>query len=174
MGQTIFSTIDGFSRLLGYVAQLVVLILIGAMLYEVAARYVFGAPTLWAFDIAYMSTGTLFVLGASQALRENAHVRIDVLSMRFPARLRGIIDGVAFLLLLCPVFGMLAWIAAQRSLRAYLHHEVETVSPWAPVMWPFYSLLTIGLGALALQLAVQGIRAFIIAGRGDHSDPVET
>ena len=173
MGQTMISAIDGFSRLLGRIAELVVLILIGAMLYEVVARYVFGAPTLWAFDIAYMSTGTLFVLGAAQALREDAHVRIDVLSARFPPRLRGMIDGIAFLLLLSPIFAMLAWIAAQRSLRAYIHHEVETVSPWAPVMWPFYTLLTVGLTALALQLALQGVRAFIAAGRGLTSDPAE-
>lgn len=168
-----FNAIDGFSRLLSRVAQVVVLILIGAMLYEVVARYVFGAPTLWAFDIAYMSTGTLFVLGAAQTLREDAHVRIDVLSTRFAPRVRGLIDGVAFLLLLCPVFGMLAWIAAQRSLRAYLNHEVETVSPWAPFMWPFYLLLCLGLTALALQLAAQGIRGFIAVRNGDTIEPTE-
>lgn len=158
--RSILSVIDRFSGLLGRLSQLMVLILISAMLYEVVARYVFGAPTLWAFDIAYMSTGILFVLGAAQTLREDAHVRIDVLSSRFSPRVRGLIDGVAFLLILCPVFAMLAKIAAERTIRAYANGEVETVSPWAPLMWPFYSMLTIGLAALALQLVAQGIRAF--------------
>lgn len=58
---------DGISKVLGYAAQGMVLILIASMLYEVVARYGFGAPTEWAFDIAYMSTGVLFVLGAAQA-----------------------------------------------------------------------------------------------------------
>ena len=84
----LLSLIDRFSALLGRVSEVVVVLLIASMLYEVAARYVFGAPTLWAFDIAYMSTGALFVLGAAQALRQDAHVRIDVLSARFPARRR--------------------------------------------------------------------------------------
>lgn len=150
---------DGISAAFGLVSRLMVLILIASMLYEVVARYALGAPTLWAFDVAYMSTGVLFVLGAAQALREDAHVRIDFLSARLPARLRGWIDGVAFLLVLCPIFAKLAMVAGGRAWRAYLTQEVETVSPWAPLMWPFYSALTIGLGALALQLAAEGIRA---------------
>ena len=167
MTRTVLSAIDRISAVLGRVAEVVVLILITSMLYEVVARYVFGAPTIWAFDIAYMSTGVLFVLGAAQTLREDGHVRIDVLSSRFPARLRGWIDGIAFLVILCPIFGKLAWIAWQRSWRAWATHEVEHVSPWAPLMWPFYSLLTIGLAALALQLAAQGIRALIAPAQDD-------
>lgn len=150
-----------------------VLILIASMLYEVVARYGLGAPTLWAFDVAYMSTGVLFVLGAAQALREDAHVRIDFLSSRLPVRLRGTIDGALFLFVLCPVFGKLAWIAGHRAWRAYATGEVEAVSPWAPLMWPFYAALAIGLGALALQLAAEGTRA-LFARRRDETFKLET
>ena len=165
--KTLLSVIDRISTILGRVAEVVVVLLIASMLYEVVARYVFGAPTLWAFDIAYMSTGALFVLGAAQALRQDAHVRIDVLSSRFPPRVRGGIDGIAFLFVLCPIFGMLAKIAGQKAWRAFMTGEVETVSPWAPLMWPFYSVLAIGLGALALQLAAEGLRNLIDPRRDD-------
>ncbi|TKW63543.1 MAG: TRAP transporter small permease subunit [Paracoccus denitrificans] len=163
----LLSLIDGFSALLGRISELVVILLIASMLYEVVARYVFGAPTLWAFDIAYMSTGALFVLGAAHTLRQDAHVRIDVLSSRFSPRVRGAIDGIAYLFVLCPIFAMLAKIAAERTWRAFENGEVETVSPWAPLMWPFYSVLTIGLAALALQLAAEGLRNLIDPRRDD-------
>lgn len=164
---------DGISAGLGYLAQAMVLILIASMLYEVVARYGFGAPTIWAFDIAYMSTGVLFVLGAAQALREDAHVRIDFLSSRMPRRLRGAIDGIAFLFVLCPIFAKLALIGGERALRAFHSGEVEHVSPWAPLMWPFYTALTIGLAALALQLAAEGIRA-LVNPRVDDTFKIET
>jgi TRAP-type mannitol/chloroaromatic compound transport system permease small subunit len=164
---------DNLSLLLGYVAQGIVLILIASMLYEVVARYVFGAPTEWAFDIAYMSTGVLFVLGAAQALKEDAHVRIDFLASRFPTRLRAGIDGVIYLFVLCPIFGKLAAIAGQRSWHAYLTAEVEHVSPWAPLMWPFYGALTLGLAAISLQIAAEGIRA-LLTPRTDNSYKIET
>ena len=173
MKRILLAVADGVSAAFGLVSRLMVLILIASMLYEVVARYVMGAPTLWAFDVAYMSTGVLFVLGAAQALREDAHVRIDFLSSRLPVRLRGWIDGVAFLLVLCPIFTQLTVVAAGRAWRAFLTHEVETVSPWAPLMWPFYTALTIGLGALALQLAAEGIRAFT-APRQDDTFKLES
>jgi|SRR5690606_25467360 len=155
----LFQTVDAVSRALARVAELVTLVLVASMIYEVAARYLFGAPTIWAFDISYMCTGTLFILGAAYTLREDAHVRIDALSQRMPPRLRGCIDGVVFLALLLPAFATISWFAISRAWRAYLTHEVETVSPWAPLMWPFYALLALGLAALTLQIAVQGMRA---------------
>lgn len=84
MKRVFLAAADTISAGLGFVAKAMVLILIASMLYEVVARYALGAPTLWAFDIAYMATGVLFVLGAAQALREDAHVRIDFLSSRLP------------------------------------------------------------------------------------------
>ena len=62
---------------------------------------------------------------------------------------------------------MLAKIAGQKAWRAFMTGEVETVSPWAPLMWPFYSVLAIGLGALALQLAAEGLRNLIDPRRDD-------
>ncbi|SES08503.1 TRAP-type mannitol/chloroaromatic compound transport system, small permease component [Tranquillimonas rosea] len=157
---SLFQWVDRVSRILSRVAELVTLILVASMIYEVAARYIFNAPTLWAFDISYMCTGVLFVLGAAYALKEDAHVRIDFLANKIPARPRRLIEGVVFFCLLTPIFGALSWFAVGRALRAWRTSEVEMVSPWAPLMWPFFSLLALGLVALTLQIAVQGLRAF--------------
>lgn len=153
---SLFRAIDRFSILLSRVADGVTLILVAAMIYEVAARYLFGAPTIWAFDISYMCTGTLFILGAANALREDAHVRIDFLAQKMPAAVRRVSPRIA--------------TAGQRSAsaapgrprprrRAWTTAEVEMVSPWAPLMWPFFALLALGLCALTLQIAVHGLRA---------------
>ena len=36
--------------------------------------------------------------------------------------------------------------------------EVERVSPWSPVIWPYYSALAVGLAALLLQVVAEMIR----------------
>lgn len=171
---SLFRMIDRFSIKLSRVADAVTLILVAAMIYEVAARYLFGAPTIWAFDISYMCTGTLFILGAANALREDAHVRIDFLAAKMPARLRHMIEGLAFSLLLTPIFTMLSWFAVTRAWRAYTTAEVEMVSPWAPLMWPFYALLALGLVALTLQIAIQGLRALMGHAASDTDFDLET
>jgi TRAP-type mannitol/chloroaromatic compound transport system permease small subunit len=151
---------NGVSWCASQLASVAAAVLTLSMVYEVFARYVFDAPTVWAFDISYMANGAVFLLGVAYVLREDAHIRIDVLRSRLPARVNGVIQGVAYLLLLAPFFGVLSWIALSHTWRAWMRHEVETVSPWAPLMWPFYLLIAIGLVALTLQLISEGLRAF--------------
>jgi len=163
----LFNIVDAFSRLLSWIAQIVTVVLVISMIYEVVARYVFGAPTIWAFDISYMCTGTLFVLGAAYALKQDAHVRIDFLAQKMPIAIRRMLEGFVFVFLLTPIFAALSKFAIERAWRAWATGEVENVSPWAPLMWPFFAILAIGLVALTLQQMVHGLRVF----RGDEDQP---
>lgn len=163
----LFNLVDAFSRMLSRIAQFVTVVLVISMIYEVVARYVFGAPTIWAFDISYMCTGTLFVLGAAYALKQDAHVRIDFLAQKMPVGLRRLIEGLVFILLVAPIFAALSKFAIERAWRAWETSEVESVSPWAPLMWPFFAILAIGLVALTLQQIVHGLRVL----RGDEDQP---
>ena len=43
--------------------------LVLATCWEVFARYMFGAPTIWAYEIGYMLTGSHFLLGMAFTLR---------------------------------------------------------------------------------------------------------
>lgn len=171
---SLFRIVDRISILLSRVADGVTLILVASMIYEVAARYLFGAPTIWAFDISYMCTGTLFILGAANALREDAHVRIDFLAQKMPAALRRGVEAIVFAGLLTPIFVLLSHFAVKRAWRAYTTEEVEMVSPWAPLMWPFFTLLALGLCALTLQIVVHGLRAALGHAASDTDFEIKT
>lgn len=45
--------------------------------YEVVARYLFRAPTPWAFDLSYMLYGTIFMMAGAYTLSRDGHVRGD-------------------------------------------------------------------------------------------------
>ena len=152
------NSIEWFSDILGILGRLAIITLIGAMLYEVTARYVFGAPTLWAFDISYMLNGSIFLLGAAYSLREDAHVRIDFLFQRFPKRVQRMVNGSFYLLIMAPVSFAFAWVAGTKALKAFMTGEVESVSPWAPLVWPFYLVIAVGLFAFALQFVVEALK----------------
>lgn len=146
------------SAILGVIGRLTIFCLIAAMLYEVVARYAFGAPTLWAFDISYMLNGSIFLLGAAYSLREDAHVRIDFLSQKFPLRVQQLLNGLIYLLVMAPIFGAFTWVAGSKAYKAFASGEVEAVSPWAPLVWPFYAVIAIGLLAFALQFVLEAIK----------------
>lgn len=143
---------------LAALGKLALFLLICAMVFEVIARYGFGAPTLWAFDISYMMNGSIFLLGAAYALKVDAHVRIDFLSQKMPLRFQQLLNGVLYIFIMAPVFGIFSFYASKKAIHAVLSGEVESVSPWVPYMWPFYSVIAIGLIAFTLQFIAEGLK----------------
>jgi len=51
-------------------------VIVALMTYEVVARYVFNAPTIWAHEIAGFFAAAAFIFGGAYCMVENAHMRI--------------------------------------------------------------------------------------------------
>ena len=91
-------TIERFIRALGYVAAVLLLLMIGSMIYEVVSRYAFNAPNLWAFDIPWMLGGGCFLLSAGITLQSEGHVRIDFLATMMPIRMQHLANLLFYLI----------------------------------------------------------------------------
>jgi len=154
-------------RLVGYTGLILFPALIFVSVYEVVARYVFNAPTLWAFDLTFMIHGALFILIGGYGLQKNAHVRIDVLSTRLPKPVQHAANILTYVFLVIPAVWIVTDAAIRRSISAYQTGEVELVSAWSPIIWPFFVALALGMAALCLQSIVETIRHLtgIIKGR---------
>lgn len=144
--------IEAISEACGAAAAVAALGLVTVTMIEVVARYAFRAPTVWAFDVAYMLNGAAFVLACALALKQNQHVSVDILSQAFGPRLRRGIEVVVFALLVLPALGFICWSAWGDFWKAWTTGEIEQVSPWRPQIWPFRLMLCIGLTALWLQV----------------------
>lgn len=145
-------------RAVAYASMMLFLALTLVTLYEVISRYGFNAPTFWAFDMIYMLHGALFMLGAAYTLQKNAHVRIDVLSARFPERIQHAVNALAYIGLFLPALWLMGEAAILRSYTAYVTDERELVSAWAPKVWPFYATLSFALVCLGLQSLIETVR----------------
>jgi len=132
--------------------------LIFACVFEVVSRYLFHAPTLWAFDMTFMLHGSLFTLCAAFGLQKNVHVRIDVLSALLPKPVQHAANLFAYVFLFIPAMCLIAHAAILRAINAYQTNEVELASAWGPIIWPFFTALAIGVVAMVLQSCVEVIR----------------
>src|SRR5918997_6034844 len=65
-----------------------------SLVYEVVARYLFNAPTTWAYDMTYMLYGAFFMLGAAYTLLKQGHIRTDSFYGQWSPRRQGIVDAV--------------------------------------------------------------------------------
>ena len=160
----LFRVIDALSEWTGRLAIVMLIVLVMAMVGEVFMRYVLNRPSLWAFDLSYMLNGGLFYVGAGYAMKHHAHVRIDFLSSRLPEVWQARIVGVALAFMFTPLLAIMSWVSTRKAITAFATGAVEEVSPWAPLVWPFYTAIAIGLTVFTLQSLVEGLR-FLSSGR---------
>jgi TRAP-type C4-dicarboxylate transport system permease small subunit len=80
--------IDRLSKAGGIAAAGILGAMTMAVLYDVAMRDLFNAPTLWTVEYTSYGMAWLGLLGASDVLRREEHVGIRVLTDRLPAGMR--------------------------------------------------------------------------------------
>src|SRR5689334_1612754 len=96
----LLSLIERLSGFTGKLTAWLVAPLIVATVYDVAARYVFSAPTIWAYEVGYMMMGAHALLGMAFTLREGGHIRIDAFTQRISQTTKAVIDLVGYVVFL--------------------------------------------------------------------------
>ena len=71
-------------------------IVVPVMLYEVIARYVFNAPTVWGMELPVLLFGPYFLLGGPYLLHLKGHVALDVARQRLSPAWQRRLDLVNF------------------------------------------------------------------------------
>ncbi|MEO1962019.1 MAG: TRAP transporter small permease subunit, partial [Paracoccus sp. (in: a-proteobacteria)] len=103
--------IDSINEAVGRVVSVVAVLFAGIIIYDVVMRYVFGQPTLWAFDLTKHLYGFYFILLGGYALRHQAHVRVDLVYSAVGHRAKRAIDMAGSLLFMMPM-AILIWLYA--------------------------------------------------------------
>ncbi|HYG55372.1 MAG TPA: TRAP transporter small permease subunit [Burkholderiales bacterium] len=149
--------IDRFTERSAIVFAWLLAPLLLAVTWEVVARYLFGAPTRWAYEAIYMAYAALFMLGAAYGLRAGAHVRTDFLWQKWRPRTRAAIDIVAYAALFFP--GMLAFLVAgaEATWDSWRMGERSADTSWMPPLWPLKALVPLS----SLLLILQGLSEFL-------------
>lgn len=157
--------IDAICARTGHLASLLVLPMIAIVVYEVTARYAFGAPTLWAGELTQILFGALFFLCGAEALRARAHVQVDLLHQVVPPRVRAALNGVAHVLVLAYLL-VLGFIVHARVIEAVARLE-RTRTPWDPPIWPSWAIVALSIALMALQALAIAWRELRAAARGE-------
>ena len=168
--------IDKFTDVTGtWVAWLnVPLVLVVA--YEVFARYLFHAPTIWSFDVTYMLYGTIFMLGAAFALNKGAHIRTDFFFEKWSTRTKGMIDSIAYIAFFFPSLIVFFFISWNEGWYAFTINETSEQTPWRPLLWPFKMVVPLAILLLLIQGVSEVIKSVWAARTGielEHKEKVE-
>ena len=165
MANTIIK-IDKFSKIVGSIVCWILIPLIFAMTYEVLARKLFLAPTIWAYDISRFLYGALFMLGAGYALSKGVHIRADFLYRNFKTKTQGIIDFWLYILFYFPgmlVFCYMTIGFVEESIR---RGDKGMDTAWMPFLWPIKTCLLVGIIFLLIQGVSELLKSYWAATRG--------
>ena len=168
--------IDRFTDVIGLAVAWLNVPLVLAVSYEVIARYVFNAPTTWAYDMTYMLYGTIFMLGAAYALHKGAHIRTDFFFESWSTRTKGTIDSIAYLALFFPSLLLFFFVGVEEAWYAYQISETSEQTPWRPLLWPIKSVIPLACLLLMIQGVSEVIKSLHAALTGielEHKEKVE-
>lgn len=129
------------------------IILVGAQLLVVLLRYAFGLSFTWLNEIVIYAFAAMFMLGSASALRDDAHVRVDILRPRFGPRGRNWIELAGVYLFLFPICIRLLAMTEQGLARSWSLFEGSRESDGLPLLFLFKTLLP----AFAVLMLVQGL-----------------
>jgi len=169
MSSTI-TNIDKWSKRIGNVVCWITMPLMIAMVYEVLARKLFLAPTMWAYDMSRFLYGALFMLGAGYALSRGVHIRADFLYRNFKVRTQGLIDFWLYLLFYFPGLLFFFYMTTGFVLESIKRGERGMDTAWMPYMWPIKACLWFGILFLLIQGISEVLKSYYAAKKGRWPD----
>ena len=162
--ESVLRTIDGVGKWSGYIIAPLSLLMMLAIMFEVIARYVFNAPTIWAHEITTFLFGAQFMLGGAFVFWQGSFINVDLIHQRLPLRARAVVDMIMFglPLLICL---LMIWKGGASFWQSYLIRE-HTQSYFSPPIYPLRATIPIAALLLLLQVSAKFTRDSYVAFTG--------
>lgn len=140
-------------------------VLAAIVAFEVFARYILDAPTIWAYDVSLFLFGYISALGGAYAQQKGAHINVDILYATVPEKVqRGFslitaVLAIGFLVLMAKTCG-------EHFLES-VRLNYRTQSEWAPAVHHFWLMITVAAGIFIAEYSAQciGHVFYLITGR---------
>ena len=113
--------------------------------------------------------GAAFLLAAAYTLKQNEHIRVDIVYGMFSRRVQHWIDLLGHVFFLMPFVLLMIYYFTPYFLLSYRSGEVSTNSGGL-IIWPAKLLLLVGFTLLGIQGISEIIKKIAIM-RGDMEDP---
>lgn len=135
------------------------LALVMIQLAVVVLRYTYGISFTWLNELVIYAFAAMFMLGAAATLRDDGHVRVDILRPRFGADGRNWIELFGIYFFLFPICIRILTTGEQGLARAWALFEGSRESDGLPFLYLFKTLLP----AFAVLMLAQGVSEAIKA-----------
>jgi TRAP-type mannitol/chloroaromatic compound transport system permease small subunit len=121
----------------------------------------------YAFDIGWIALqesvtylhAMVFLIGASWAMQQEAHVRVDIFYSRMTARSKALVDLVGSIFMLLPVMLFITWVSWEYVIDSWDVLEGSREAGGLPTVFLLKTLILVMSAMLILQGLVQIVRS---------------
>jgi len=151
------SLFDRFSDVMGWIAGVLNLLMLVNVFYDAIMRYFFSTGSIALQEMEWHLFSMVFLFGIAYGLKEDGHVRVDVLYDRFSPRKKAIVNIAGTLLFLLPLSVLIIEGSVWYVQEAYSSGEISGDPGGLPHRW----LIKLVIPASFVFLVVSAI-GFII------------
>lgn len=160
--------LDRISAAVGKAAAWLTLVMVVVTFVIVVMRYVLDFNLIWMQESVTWMHAAVFMLGAAYTLRDEEHVRVDIIYRKASEMQRAWIDllGVlVFLLPMCLFLAFKSWdfVAVSWSIREASPESGGLPYPMRPLIKTVLIIMPFGVALQGVSLALRSLRT--IAGR---------
>jgi TRAP-type mannitol/chloroaromatic compound transport system permease small subunit len=163
--------IDRMTERVGHTIYWLVLAAVLISAANATVRKLFNYSSNSFLEIQWYLFSMIFLFLAGYTLKNNDHVRIDIVTGRLSARARTWIDIFGTLFFLLPMAFLIMWLSWPVFVDAWDRHEVST-NAGGLIIWPARLMVPVGFFLLIVQAVSELIKRFAFL-RGMIPDPSE-
>jgi len=131
------------------------------ILIQVTLRYGFHAGEAWVDELIW-HLYAFFMFGLSYAITTDAHIRVDIIHMKFSRRKQRIIEVLGILLLIMPFTIIILHHSIDWVHHSFVSNEFSENTTGLPYRWVVKSLLPISLVLIFIASLSELIKNFVI------------
>ena len=139
--------VDRISDYVGHVAMFLIFLMVGVLILDAVTRNVLHIPLHWCIEVAQFTLAAYYFMGGAMTLKNNDHVRMDLIYGTLSERGKAIMD---LFTVGCLIFFLVVLlIGSISSLQYAIATGERRFSMWNPSMIPIKALM---VGCLLLMI----------------------
>ena len=143
--------IDRAIKYLGYFTAFVLLLLVLLIVYDALARYIFSTGSVALQELEWHLFDVVILLGIAYALREDAHVRVDIFYASYSQKTKALLGVISSLFFVLPFSLLLVYIGVDFVAMSFVQNEASSDPGGLGYRFLVKSLLPLSFAFLVLQ-----------------------
>jgi len=143
--------IDNTIKYLSYFSAIIVAVLVLMIVYDSTARYLFSNGSTVLQELEWHLFDVIVLFGIAYALRENAHVRVDIFYASYKEKTKALINILSSLFFILPFSLLIIYIGIDFVAMSFIQNEASSNPGGLEYRYIVKSLLPISFAFLSLQ-----------------------